>query len=403
MFKAFKEFRKTTAELSRFQKSSMSQRRLVVFSEGSHDWPHLGPIVETYLALSNSETLSYVSSQESDPGLHFKNARFFPYYIGSGTSRTIFFKSLEAQVLFLTLTDLDVFELKKSLHPVRYVYTCHSISSSHTVYREKAFEAYDTIFCVGPHHDLEFRKEEALKNLAPRKLYPVGSVKLDQIVKEGQLLSQSAPTRAGSVLLAPSWGSCSFAEDRKILTPLVEGLLKKTSKLYLRLHPMTVRRIPDFISSVKTEFAAAVRDGKLLVEDNLNDNSSLIHSEYMISDWSGAATEYAFAFKKPVLFINTPQKLNNPRWQEFELPAIEDLLRKELGLILEIGDLSQIEMIHDKILESRPQLKEKIEEAYQKWIYNPQSAAEVAARHLREILQPSKKDSGPEITSSPKR
>ena len=44
----------------------------------------------------------------------------------------------------------------------------------------------------------------------------------------------------------------------------------------------------------------------------------------MISDWSGVAIEYAFAFEKPVLFIDTPQKINNPDCYQIDIVPLED-------------------------------------------------------------------------------
>ena len=46
----------------------------------------------------------------------------------------------------MTIPDLGQLWLKRSVHPVRYVYLFHSTNSTHTVYRKGAFDAYDTIF-----------------------------------------------------------------------------------------------------------------------------------------------------------------------------------------------------------------------------------------------------------------
>src|SRR5438093_13437904 len=57
------------------------------------------------------------------------------------------------------LTDLDAYHLMRSAaYPVHYVYVFHSMVSSHMVFRPKAYDAYDTILCVGPHHTREIRQ-----------------------------------------------------------------------------------------------------------------------------------------------------------------------------------------------------------------------------------------------------
>lgn len=59
---------------------------------------------------------------------------------------------------------------EKSKHTKEYIYLFHAFSSTHLQYNEKSFDAYDTIFCVGPHHVKEIQKREQVYNL-PQKNY----------------------------------------------------------------------------------------------------------------------------------------------------------------------------------------------------------------------------------------
>mgnify|MGYP003326545469 CR=1 FL=1 len=43
----------------------------------------------------------------------------------------------------------------------------------------------------------------------------------------------------------------------------------------------------------------------------MSTQESLHRSDLMISDWSGAALDYALGLNKPVLFIDVPRKVNN--------------------------------------------------------------------------------------------
>ena len=43
----------------------------------------------------------------------------------------------------------------------------------------------------------------------------------------------------------------------------------------------------------------------------------------MISDWSGVAIEYAFSLEKPVLYIDVPQKIFNPNFDEIGIVPME--------------------------------------------------------------------------------
>ena len=125
----------------------------------------------------------------------------------------------------MTLPDLDQFWLKRSQHPVHYVYLFHSLNSTHAAYRRGAFDAYDTVLCVGPHHVAEIRATEARYGLREKELVEHGSVKLDTVLAE--VASRGTETTTGGarrVLVAPSWGDCSLIE-RPVGTELVDVLL----------------------------------------------------------------------------------------------------------------------------------------------------------------------------------
>ena len=66
----------------------------------------------------------------------------------------------QERVFIMTMPDLGTFYLKRSVHPVHYVYLFHNMVSSHMTFKPGAFDHFDTIFCVGPHHIDEIRKTE---------------------------------------------------------------------------------------------------------------------------------------------------------------------------------------------------------------------------------------------------
>lgn len=383
MFSALKSFLDNWTELGNYKKLPAESRRLTVYSEGSQDWPHLGPMLRKFLELKPDAHVAYLSSDQKDPGRLFDHPRFHFFNIGSGTVRTIFFKTVESPLVLMSLPDLNVYELKKSSFPVHYIYAFHSINSTHTVYRERAFEFFDTILCVGPHHVQELRQEESLKGMAPRRLLEHGSVKLDTVIERYADSEARTKGQVPFVLLAPSWGECSFAEDPKLIRDIVNGICQKGWSCSLRLHPMTVRHHPELAKELLQEFSNFVSNGKFAVETDMNDNSSLMKSDLMLSDWSGAATEYAFALMKPVLFIDTPQKLNNPRSGEFSDKGLEDLIRHEIGGVVKPADVpsrlvSEIELL----MQNRSQFEATMKACRQKWIYHVGRSAEAGAAHL---------------------
>ena len=58
----------------------------------------------------------------------------------------------------------------------------------------------------------------------------------------------------------------------------------------------------------------------------------------MISDWSGAALDYAFGLNKPVVFIDVPKKINNLDYQEIGLDCFEEVIRDNIGVVFKPDD-----------------------------------------------------------------
>ena len=184
---AFLRERKVAAE---FNAQHRSWRRLVFYSEGAADWPHLGPVIEKLLA-EHDLKISYLTSDPADPGLSIADDRLRSFQIGTGTVRTILFAKMDCDHFVMTLPDLGELWLKRSVHPVHYIYMFHSNNSTHTAYRKGAFDNYDTILCVGPHHVEELRRTEAEYGLRPKELVEHGSIKLDSVMA-GHLQRQSS-------------------------------------------------------------------------------------------------------------------------------------------------------------------------------------------------------------------
>src|SRR5215470_8506235 len=139
------------------------ERRIVFYSETHQDWHHLQPLID-HLAGPLSRTVCHVTSEPSvalpsaQPGVHV-------FRIRSGPICTWFFQVLQADVMVLTMLDLGNFHLKRSLHPVHYVYVFHSMGSTHMVDHANSYDHYDTLLCTGPHHVAEIRRREEQQGL----------------------------------------------------------------------------------------------------------------------------------------------------------------------------------------------------------------------------------------------
>ena len=351
------------------------------YSEGRGDWPHLGPIVEE-LTGSLDRRLAYVTSDQDDPVFSLTDDRIRAFFIGSGGARTTFFRLVEADVVVMTLPDLETFHLKRSVHPVHYAYVFHSIASTHMVYRKGAFDAYDTILCVGPHHMAEVRRTEEIYGLRPKELAEHGYARLDRILRTASDRPPHVPGPgpARRIVLAPSWGECSFAEAR-VGEQLIELLLGAGQEVALRLHPMTVRRFPRLAPSLAGRFG----DAAFRVVTDMNEQASLQDSDLMISDWSGAAFDYAFGLERPVLFVDMPKKVTNPEYTRLGLPPIEESVREELGGVIALGELGAVLERVETLTASADRFRSHLREVRERSVYNVGRSAQVGAAHVARL------------------
>ena len=135
----------------RFQELRARDRSIVFYSETYQDWHHLQPLIDLLIERL-SRTVCHVTSEQTVPVPSASNEGLHAFRIRSGVLLTWFFQMLKADVMILTMMDLQNFQLKRSVHPVRYVYVFHSLGSTHMVDHENSYDHYDDLFCTGPHH-----------------------------------------------------------------------------------------------------------------------------------------------------------------------------------------------------------------------------------------------------------
>src|SRR5687768_18470802 len=88
------------SSLRRFNKLDRAEREIVFYAESRADWPHLGPIIEE-LTGPLGRSVCYVTSDENDPLLSAEPPGVRAFFVGDGSTRTTFFKLVEATVLVM--------------------------------------------------------------------------------------------------------------------------------------------------------------------------------------------------------------------------------------------------------------------------------------------------------------
>ena len=145
-------------ELRRFQKLDGKDRKIVFYSENEYFTVHFEKLIKELTEIQKL-TICYVTSSKTDPILNSNNDRILSFYVGDGATRTNFFINLKADILVMTMPDLETFHIKRSkVYNVHYVYVFHNMVSTHMIFRKKEFDSFDTIFCVGKHHVDEISK-----------------------------------------------------------------------------------------------------------------------------------------------------------------------------------------------------------------------------------------------------
>jgi YidC/Oxa1 family membrane protein insertase len=372
------------ANVKRFGRLSAAQRSLVFYAESVGDWPHLGPLIE-HLTQARNKSVTYLTSDPRDPRLAQIAENFRPFYVGSGLARTLLFRMMDARILVMTLPDLDRFQLKRSSHPVHYVYVFHSLVSSHMIYRPRAFEAYDTILCAGPHHVREIRREEELRGLKPKHLVPHGYGRLDTLEaaarsKPHAPRASADPERLPFVLIAPSWGPRAITETCGL--PLVDRLLAAGNRVVYRPHPMTVRQSAACLAELVSRHG---KNPAFSLETDVSGAASLHAADLMISDWSGAALEFALGLKRPVLFIDVPRKVNHPGYAELGLEPVEVSLRAELGAVLGLDRLETVAQVAARLIAETPDFAGRMEGLKDRVVFNAGSSAGHGAQAILEL------------------
>lgn len=357
-----------------------ADRRVVFYSEGSAYWTHLQGLLTRFLEVSDVP-VCYFSSDRDDPALAFSHPNLRSFLIDEGWVRDWLFENVDTDLVVLTMPDLHQYQLKRSRHDVHYVYVQHSLVSLHMAYRPGAFDHFDTIFCAGPHHVTEIRALEEQRDTRRKNVIEHGYARLDQILA-GQLdPQQSSPgtERPTHVLIAPSWGPNGIIE--RLGNEPVEALLGAGHRVTLRPHPQTVR-----LNQAEVDSIVQTNQHNPLFEydDDVSSTSSLLASDVMVSDWSGAALDYAFGLGKPVIFVDTPRKVNNSDYESIDIDPFESSIRSVVGEIVAEDRLAELGDVAQRLTEQSSHAD--MREIAARHVFNLARSSDVGATALQQLL-----------------
>ena len=378
-------FKSELNDLKKFENLDQTEKQIVFYSENQDSMFIFKSLIDELI--NQDITICYVTSSKDDPNLKSSNEKIKTFCIGEGIMRTKFFLNLKADILIMTMPDLGISYVKRSkVYPVHYVFMFHAIASTHLVYKKNAFDNYDSILCVGNFQINEIRSREKLYKLDAKNLIETGYSHLDNLMKKYSTNKQIPINDPIQVLIAPSWSDDGLFETA--IEKNISILLDSGFKVTLRPHPMTQKKSEKKINFLNQKFSS---NSNFILEKNIPNFDSFMKSDIMITDWSGAAIEYAFTLERPVLYIDVPKKIHNPDYEELPEIPLEISIRNKIG---EIISLSDMEVLPEKIqiLCQNPDIiKSKIQKIRGELIGNLGNSSKLEAEFILKLKNQLKK------------
>lgn len=390
--KAKENAKRERADYKRFFK--IVNKHFVIYSERSGFYKYYEALISELKKRAKNMTIHYVTSDPDDAifRLAETDPTIKPYYIGQKKLITLMMR-MDADIVAMTTPDLDNYYIKRSLvrKDVEYIYVPHDMMSVHMGFRKAALDHFDTIFCTGEHVAREVRKTEEVYSLPEKTLVKFGYPLEEKLEKAYEDMDKT-PHAKREILIGPSWQEDNLLDS--CVDTLIEQLMCEENHITVRPHPEYVKRYPEKIKLL-TEKYAGVPDEKLTFELDFTTNKSTYSSDLLITDWSAIAYEFCFSTKKPVLFVNTKMKMENPEWEKLGLTPAEIYLRDKVGVALEKSELDRTKTVADELMSSGEKYKEKITALLHEHLYSyGTNGAEGAKYILRRLagIQKNRKD-----------
>lgn len=364
---------------------SIVGKHIVFYSEGSGFYKYFQGAIEWLL--SNSDAcIHYVTSDPDDQIFEIAKTkpRILPYYIGEKKLITLLMK-LDADVVVMTLEDLDTYHLKRSYvrKDAEYVFMFHHMSSTHLTATKSAYEHYDTLLCAGPHQVAEIRKAEQLYGMKPKKLVEYGYDLLDRNIREfesGHLGRNLKPT----VMIGPSWQEDCILDS--CIDEMIEALLGNGWRVVVRPHPEYVKRFALRWEAILARWAH-IPDEDLFFEKDFSSNQSVFMADVLITDWSSVAFEFSFSTLRPSVFINTKMKVNNPDWEQLGIVPTDISWRDELGVSLDKDCMgTRIAGVVDDMIQNPQKWRAQIKTVREASIFHIGDSASYAGEYLLDSI-----------------
>jgi len=373
------------SELERLMALDKNARRLVIYGESEIQFRYYEDYVE-YLLANSDYDICYISSQRQDPIFNDKRSRIKPFYIKNLLSTA--FSRLDSKVLMIANPDLDNGPIKRAPAPVHHVYVFRGIASVHQAYRLHAFDNYDSLLTVQQYQVDEVRKTEEIYKLKAKELPVVGYPLTERIYRDHQkyVAANGAVKKKKPIcLVAPTWDSASRSSMFDVcLNETVESLAKSDFEVWLRPHPEYVKRFPDRMEKIEK---ACKKTKNVMTKLELGSMYCLHEADIVVTDHSSISMDYVLGTERPVVFVNTPLRVDNPEVGRLGLEPVENTYRSRLGKELSVAQLPQINDALQESFAGREAFKASVPALRDELIANWQKAPEVGGQYILSLME----------------
>jgi CDP-glycerol glycerophosphotransferase (TagB/SpsB family) len=359
----------------RFHKqTSKNKKQIIFYAEHAGYYPNFEGLLVELLDHYN-QPVTYITSDINDPILQTNNRNLTTFY--SNLLFPFLMQFLKTKVMVMTLSDLNQFQIKRSVHSVHYVYVFHSLVSMHMSYNKGAFDHYDSVLCAGAYQEEEFREYEKLYNQKEKQLVSAGYYRLERIYEKYENKKRANLQNKKTILIAPSWGDKNILETCGI--ELTQLLLDAGYNVIVRPHPQAVIQDPQLMRKLEATF----KDNSAFVfERSIETDDSLLNADVLICDCSGVALEYALGTERPVLFLDVPIKIKNPEYTNLSYKPFELTSRKKIGVIVSIDKLSNVVSTIEELISKKDVYQKKLRKLRSDTVYGFGDSCKIGAQHI---------------------
>lgn len=357
---------------------SVGNKHLVFYSESNGFYKYYAGFIEYILKNTNIQ-IHYITSDPEDHIFRMagENEQIKAYYIDPVSLITLFMK-MDADVVCMTMPDLDTYQIKRSYvrKDIEYINLCHGIGSYNLTFRKGAVDHFDTVFLAGKHQVEEIRKQEAVYELPAKVLVECGYPLLDDMRRDYAAASHEVHDQK-TVLIAPSWHEGNIMDS--CLEEMLDALKEENYRIIVRPHPQHVRHHAQELEALKLKYR---KNSNIEIQTDFTSSSTVFEADIIVSDWSSVAYEFVFTTEKPAIFVNTPMKVMNPEYTKIDTVPFDIWTRNVVGDTLE---LDHIEEIRDKaayLLSHEDQYKETIHDLTEEYVYHLGNSAEIGAKYI---------------------